>query len=194
MRSKEFIVSHRFKIVFVWISILTTLSLGFYQLNKRTKYWNRHVLNIMQPVSISPSHKINVPLEALFPGRIPGFNANDSSLVLYHFWATWCAPCRAEIPTLNGLQRHFGSKLKIITIAVDENKDDISRFFAGTSPQFEVLWDQEQKVSFDFGVQKFPETFLLLRDSNQMLRFSGARDWNSQEAIDYFQQILSQSS
>jgi thiol-disulfide isomerase/thioredoxin len=113
--------------------------------------------------------------------------------VIYHFWATWCTPCRAEIPTLNELQKRFGSSLKVVTIAVDENKDDIFRFFGNSSPDFQVLWDQSQTIATQWGIEKYPETFFALPSEKQLIKFSGPRDWNSPEAIDYFSRVLAQA-
>lgn len=194
MQSPEFHVSHRFKIVFVWISIFATCSLAAYQFDKRSKYWKLHVSNVMQPMTISPVHALEPGLATLFAGQLPNVKTQEAPFVLFHFWATWCAPCRAEIPTLNELQRRLGSSVKVVAIAADENKDDVVRFFANASPQFEVVWDQSQKVSQSWRVEKYPETFLFSRASNRMVRFSGPRDWSSPESMDYFAQVFGESS
>lgn len=194
MESSEFHVPHAFKIAFVWVSIAAIFLLVAYQFDKRMSYWQRHVRNVMQPVEISAKPDLNKGLEMLFSGQGSASQAEDSRSVLYHFWATWCAPCRAEIPTLNELQKRFASSLRVVAIAVDENKEDVIRFFADQSPQFQVLWDQSRLVSEQWDVQKYPETFLLISKEKPMLMFSGPRDWNSPEAVEYFSHILGQSS
>ena len=113
MQSPEFHVSHRFKIVFVWVSLFATCSLAAYQFDKRSKYWKRHVSNVMQPIMISPSHQLESDLETLFAGQLPNVKTQEAPFVIFHFWATWCAPCRAEIPTLNELQRRLGGSVKV---------------------------------------------------------------------------------
>jgi len=187
MASPEFTVPHRFKIGFVWASIAVTVLLVAYQYNKRAGYWERHINNAMQPMMVSPTPTLSADLEALFEVEK---RANDTRPVLYHFWATWCAPCRAEIPTLNALQKRFGDSLRVVTISADQSKDDVLRFFSQSPPRFEVLWDKSQKLSDTWGVQKFPESFVISADLARVYRFSGPRDWNSPEAIDYLNGIL----
>jgi thiol-disulfide isomerase/thioredoxin len=186
MAGPEFHVPHRFKIGFVWASIIVTVALLAYQYDKRASYWGRHVTNAMQPMAISPTPVLTGELEHLFRVDQPG---PDTRAVLYHFWATWCAPCRAEIPTLNAMQKRFERELRVVTISADENKDDVLRFFANSQPQFQVLWDKSQKVSDAWGVQKFPESFLVTSDG-RAFRFTGPRDWASPEAIDYLGGLL----
>ena len=193
MENLEFKVPYRFKVVFVWLSLVMVASLITYQANKRLSYWQRHVLNVMQPEEISIQLDTTLNLTSLFEeGPVDSIDG-DEGPVLYHFWATWCVPCRAEIPTLDAFQKKFKSKLRVVAIAVDENKEDIVRFFGSTTPEFQVLWDKEQLVAERWGVQKYPETFLLIPGSKPV-GFSGARDWNSSEAIDFVSRIVSQSS
>jgi thiol-disulfide isomerase/thioredoxin len=164
------------------------MGLMVYQYDKRAGYWGRHVENAMQPVTISPAPSLAEKLEPLFHEANP---VQKKPYTLYHFWATWCAPCRAEIPTLNALQKRFGNDLQVVTISADENKEDVLRFFAEHAPPFQVLWDQSQKVSQAWGVQKFPESFLVGPDGKTAIRFSGARDWSSREAVDYLNRLFS---
>jgi thiol-disulfide isomerase/thioredoxin len=185
MSRADFHVPYWFKIVFVWASIVTTLALVVYQFEKRASYWQRHVANAMQPLETASIPALSADLVSLFEAR----SIDRSEPTLYHFWATWCAPCRTEIPTLNALQKHFEGQLKVITISADENKDDVLKFFSNSSPQFVVLWDKSQKVSDQWGVQKYPESFLVSRDG-RVLRFAGARDWSSPEAIEYLTRLL----
>lgn len=188
MPPPEFRVPHRFKIVFVWASVAVTLALVVYLYNKRVNYWERHVENTMQPIVISPVPVLSTELDSIFEANRL---ANKTPFTLYHFWATWCAPCRAEIPTLNALQKKFGDKLTIITISVDETKEDVQKFFANRAPQFQVLWDKSQKVAGQWGVQKYPESFLVSSDYKNAVRFSGARDWSSPEVADFFSKLIS---
>lgn len=184
MSRTDFIVPHTFKIMFVWASIAVTLGLVVYQYEKRSNYWERHITNTMQPVASSVVPSMGNELESLY-ASVPSLEGP----VLYHFWATWCAPCRTEIPTLNALQRKFEGRLKVVTISADENKDDVLRFFAKSAPQFAVLWDKSQKMPEKWGVHKYPESFLVQKNG-KVLRFMGARDWSSREAADFLNAVL----
>ena len=193
MENTEFKVPHLFKTLFVWISIALIASLLVYQFSKRAVYWQRHVQNVMRPLVTSLEPNTRFELESLFSPVVKS-TSHDSLPVLYHFWATWCAPCRAEIPTLDALSKKFGSRLKIVAVTVDENKEDVVRFFGSTVPAFQVLWDKSQLVADQWGVQKYPETFLMIPGGKTPFKFSGPRDWNSPEAIDYVSRVIGQTS
>jgi thiol-disulfide isomerase/thioredoxin len=80
--------------------------------------------------------------------------------VLLNFWATWCAPCRVELPALEVLARRADSRLAVLTVNVDEDRAAVSRFLQEGSA-LTVLLDPEKEISRRFGVSAFPETFLI---------------------------------
>jgi thiol-disulfide isomerase/thioredoxin len=191
MESSAFKVPHRLKVIFVWFSIAAVLFLVGYQFKKRASYMRLHVQNLMQAEAVARRPAIDERLPLIFPSLR---QSDDKRPVLYHFWATWCAPCRSEIPTLQELQKHFKGQLRVVTIAVDENKEDVLRFFGGVSPSFEVLWDQSQVVSELWGVQKFPESFFVAPGSERMIRFAGARQWNEPEVVNYVASLIAKKT
>jgi thiol-disulfide isomerase/thioredoxin len=80
--------------------------------------------------------------------------------VLLNFWATWCAPCVEEMPSLENLQKRVGDKLQIVAVSVDEEWALIDKFFPkGTA--LPVLLDTSKDVPKKFGTDKYPETFLI---------------------------------
>lgn len=80
--------------------------------------------------------------------------------VLLNFWATWCAPCVEEMPSLENLKKRLGDDLQILTVSVDEEWSLIDKFFPrGTA--LPVLLDTSKEVPKRYGTEKYPETFLI---------------------------------
>lgn len=100
--------------------------------------------------------------------------------VLLHFWATWCAPCRAELPRLLALGRQLekAGRLHLVAVSVDENWDVVRAFFGGEVPPG-VVRAGSPAVQRRFGVSTLPDTFLVEADGRMSLRFTGARDWRA---------------
>lgn len=106
-------------------------------------------------------------------------------VVLLNFWATWCAPCREEMPALNSLQKDLaGEDFQVVTIATGRNPQPaIDKFFAEAGiDSLPVLLDPRQKLARDFGVVAMPATILIDRDGNEAARLMGPADWASDTA------------
>ncbi|WP_300516864.1 TlpA disulfide reductase family protein [Aliiroseovarius sp.] len=106
-------------------------------------------------------------------------------VVVVNFWATWCAPCRKEMPALDALQRELGGEdFQVVTIATGRNKLPAIRAFfdeAGVSA-LPILLDPRQKLARDMGVLGLPATVLLNREGEEVARMVGDADWNSDSA------------
>ena len=100
--------------------------------------------------------------------------------VLLHFWATWCPPCRKELPGLLLLGRELSrdDRLQLVAISLDENWEAIRSFFPGEVPA-EVMRDQLGSGAQTLGVSTLPDTYLLGPDGVVRLRFQGPRDWRT---------------
>jgi cytochrome c-type biogenesis protein len=99
--------------------------------------------------------------------------------VMLNVWATWCMPCREEMPALERLHRQFGdSGLRILAVSVDSRGSDraIQRFVEELGLTFRILWDPEQRVSHTFRTIGVPETFLLDGEGKIARRWIGQFD------------------
>ena len=106
-------------------------------------------------------------------------------VVLLNFWATWCAPCREEMPALNSLQKELGGDdFQVVTIASGRNPQPaIDKFFAEAGvDSLPVLLDPRQKLAREFGIVAMPGTILIDRDGNEVARMMGPADWSSDTA------------
>ncbi|MEX0287291.1 MAG: TlpA disulfide reductase family protein [Paracoccaceae bacterium] len=105
--------------------------------------------------------------------------------VLLNFWATWCAPCRKEMPTLAALQSEFGGDgFQVVTLATGRNNPaGIVKFFdkigVDNLPRHQ---DPKQALARDMAVLGLPITVILDPEGNEIARLRGDADWHSDSA------------
>src|SRR5688572_23905869 len=88
-------------------------------------------------------------------------------VVLVDFWASWCAPCKASFPALDGLYRELHDRgLEVLAINVDERRRDADAFLAGRSPAMTVLFDPKGVSPRAFNVRAMPSSALIDRAGN----------------------------
>jgi peroxiredoxin len=99
-------------------------------------------------------------------------------VVLLHFFATWCEPCRAEMASLRALQsRLVGAPFAIVPVSVAEADGAVRRFFAGESLPFAILLDRDRAVARAWNVQTLPATVVLDRALKPRFIAEGDVDW-----------------
>jgi thiol-disulfide isomerase/thioredoxin len=81
-------------------------------------------------------------------------------VVLVNFWATWCPPCRKEMPDLDALQKRFGNRLRILAIS-DEPAEKVTPFLAQHPVSYPILLDPDRKANEAFRVEGIPKSFVL---------------------------------
>ena len=106
--------------------------------------------------------------------------------VVLNFWATWCAPCRTEMPHLAQLAETLGEEATVLTIATGRNDPAaIDRFFAEIGvTDLPKARDPDQSLSRAMGVLGLPATILIAPDGVEVARLLGDADWSSDSAID----------
>ena len=102
-------------------------------------------------------------------------------VVLLHFWATWCPPCRKELPQLLSFSRSLGADFQLVAVSVDDDWERVESFF-GDVPPPEVLRSVDKESIGAFEVSVLPDTYLVDADGSIRLRFGGAREWNQSGA------------
>ena len=117
--------------------------------------------------------------------------------IVLNFWATWCAPCIREIPSLIALAKAYRSQgLRVVAISVDKDWATIDRFFtrypnlAEAKNEFVILLDAESKAATEYGAQQFPESYLINRKFIVDLRLSGEQVWQDPRMTPYYDRIL----
>jgi thiol-disulfide isomerase/thioredoxin len=107
-------------------------------------------------------------------------------VVVLNFWATWCPPCIAEMPSLDALaERHAGDHLAVVTMAMDRaGEDKIREFYARIqTPNLGIYRDPDMKLARALRVFGLPTTLLIDHEGNIVAQLVGEADWSSDEAL-----------
>ncbi|MEN8169361.1 MAG: TlpA disulfide reductase family protein [Pseudomonadota bacterium] len=102
-------------------------------------------------------------------------------LVIVHFWATWCAPCRKEMPSLERLSQKLDpDKFALIGISVDEDINLVKEFKLKYGIKFAKFIDIDMSLAQGhFGATAFPETFIIGRDGKLVRHMMGEHEWDT---------------
>ncbi len=111
-------------------------------------------------------------------------------VVFLNFWATWCPPCRAELPAMERLEEVMGSKNFAMLAVNGEELEMLKEFLAQKPHSFTVLHDNDGDVQNEYGVFRLPETFLIDKQGKILQRYLGARDWSSVEFLKYIATLI----
>ncbi len=130
---------------------------------------------------------------------VKGLQGNDvrlsdyrGRLVFLNFWATWCPPCREEMPSIEDLYRSMqGRPFQILAVSIDDDPSQVVGFrqFAGYT--FPMFMDKEQKAATIYRTTGVPETYLIGPDGTLLYKIIGPRDWTDPKITKVFDQILS---
>ncbi len=113
------------------------------------------------------------------------------TLVLLNFFATWCDPCREEMPGMERLHRaHRDKGFTVVAVDLQESAKTVGPFVQQLKLSFPVVVDDDGSVSRNYGVRALPVTFLIGRDGNIVWRAIGGRDWESARAQAYFARLV----
>ena len=127
------------------------------------------------------------PLEAP-PFALPGLEGKEHRLSDYggkvlvvNFWASWCLPCREELPSMNRAARKVLEQPVVwLAINVGEDREAVAAFTADYPIDFTVLLDSSGRVSQDWKVTGMPMTFVVNRDGFIAHRIVGKREWDDE--------------
>jgi len=157
-------------------------------------------------ITLSQKEKVKNALQDI--NKAPDFTLkaiNDSSytlskmegkVVLINFWATWCGPCRMEIPEFNELQKTYHERgLNILGISVSDNKKQLKNFTKSFAVDYPLLYGSAKdmnKVMRDYdGVYAVPSSFLVGKNGNIIWKYPGAilKNYDSQTFADLVYKI-----
>jgi peroxiredoxin len=134
-------------------------------------------------------------------GRPVTLSALKGKVVVLNVWATWCPPCRQEMPALQRLHEELREQgLEVVAVSVDapigtfsgpgRPGGDIGKFVEDYGLTFTVLHDREQSIEDLFLVPGLPTTFIIDRSGRITQKVVGAREWDALHFVAYFQQLL----
>jgi len=111
-------------------------------------------------------------------------------ILVLNFWATWCAPCVEEMPSLTKLQQRLKDKgVTVVGVSVDVDADGYHRFLRDHKIDFLTVRDPDQKANNLYGTFKFPETYIIDRKGIVRRKFIGAVDWSQPEIVDFLNKL-----
>ena len=135
----------------------------------------------------------NIPLKDL-KGQQVDLKALKGRVIFLNFWATWCGPCKEEMPSMQALYQEFKEKgFVFLTISVDyEGLRPVKEFIEKNRYTFPVLIDQKGETLDLFEVNGIPTTFLIDKQGKMIGKVIGPRDWKSPEVISLLSQLMRQ--
>lgn len=126
-------------------------------------------------------------------GRDVSVHDFKGKILLVNVWATWCAPCVKEFPSLKRLVEKFGGKLVVLAVSHDRDREDIDTFvkaFGGLPENFIIAWDEGKKTAKLLGTDALPETYILTPDQRLKRKVAGETAWDDPMAVAYFEGLL----
>jgi len=183
-------------------------------LRRRRKTSGRYfsVLSVISLLSVAPaaaelplpelSHeltRLSTPIEAPafqledMDGKKYSLESYRGKVVILNFWATWCPPCRREIPSMEALHQAFKDEaFAILAINEWETEDHVFAFMGQlpVEPGFPILFDLDSEVAQSFGVKGLPTTLLLDAQGKIVYRAVGGRDFDHPEVKKIIRELL----
>ena len=124
-------------------------------------------------------------------GRPVSLKSFRGKVVFLNFWATWCVPCRAEMPAMERLHREYGTRgLAMVAVNFQESKAEAQTFADEFRLTFLILLDPKGTVTRSYAVRALPVTYLVDRDGKILWKAAGRRVWDGPHGRAYFERVL----
>ena len=123
------------------------------------------------------------------------FKGLRGKVVLINFWATWCPPCRREMPSMERLHQKLDSdRFKVLAINQMEDGDHVFAYTGQleVDPTFTILFDKDSKISNNYGVVGLPTTFIIDKQGMVRYRAIGGREFDHPEVEKLIMQLISE--
>ncbi|ODT43683.1 MAG: hypothetical protein ABS70_07400 [Nitrospira sp. SCN 59-13] len=112
-------------------------------------------------------------------------------VVVVNFWATWCGPCKEEMPAFERLRQQLDpERFVLLTITTDLQREGIRQFLTNLHVQLPVLFDEDQAVSQAYLVRALPTTVFIDPQGMLIGRAVGPRDWDAPSAVQALQSLM----
>jgi len=112
-------------------------------------------------------------------------------IVFLNFWATWCVPCREEMPLMEILHREYKDQgMEMVAVNFREDKKEVWKFFDELGLSFKSLMDSGGDVSDKYGAWSLPLTYIIDRKGEFVGKTVGDRKWDSEDAREFFRELL----
>lgn len=141
-----------------------------------------------------PAGKVATDFKLLdLGGREVSLSSMRGKVVFLNLWATWCEPCRREMPSIETLYEKFGKDKSFVILAVSEDSDGskaVAAYVKQSGYKFEILLDPRNDVGEAYNVSGIPETFVIDRDGRIVAHHLGPYDWANPDIRDALQELI----
>jgi len=102
-------------------------------------------------------------------------------VLVLNFWASWCAPCVQEAPSLNEFQKMLASSgVVVLGISIDRNPDQYQKFIKRFDVAFQTALDPDEDINYRYGTYQFPESYIINREGKVVRKFAGLPERDGQ--------------
>ena len=119
-------------------------------------------------------------------------------VLILNFWASWCAPCVQEIPSLNQIQKMFASQgLVVLGVNVDSKEELYRNMLRRFQVTFQTVRDPQENINYRYGTYKVPESYIIDRNGKVLQKYAGLPDvngewkvWTDPQIVSYVRSLL----
>jgi len=129
-------------------------------------------------------------------GKEVSLSDHRGKVVLLNVWATWCPPCRQEMPSMQRLYEKFkGESFEILAVSIDsEGREAVAPFMREMNLTFPALLDPRETIMSLYGITGVPESFIIDKDGILVKKIIGPINWASSEVFLFFKDLIHQSN
>ena len=129
-------------------------------------------------------------------GETIRLSALRGKVVVLNFWATWCPPCREEVPSMQQLHQVMAdSEFVMLAVNIEQDGRETVPVFLEKNPvDFTILFDEAGKVRKAYGVAKYPETFIIDPQGRIVEKVIGGINWSQPRVVEFMRRLLPQTS
>jgi thiol-disulfide isomerase/thioredoxin len=149
----------------------------------------------MRNLNLSAPQEIPDVAVTSLDGKEMRFSEHEGKVVLLNFWATWCAPCKEEMPALERLETRLGGDdFAVIPVATGrQSTASIEKFFTEADINALPIWlDPKSELARGVGVAGLPATLILDRDGKERGRLVGPAEWDGEHAVALIEAIIAE--
>jgi len=127
----------------------------------------------------------------LLGGENVSLSSYKGKVVILNFWATWCPPCRAEMPSMETLYKSFnGQGLEILAVDIGEDTSTVQKFIRSNGYTYPILLDSSKKISSIYGIKAIPTTYIIDREGKIIGRVIGSIKWDNKKVISAIEALI----
>ena len=125
-------------------------------------------------------------------GQQVSLSEHRGKVVLVNIWATWCPPCRQEMPSMQKLYERFnGENFEILAVSIDATgREAVAPFVRTMNLTFPIMLDPKEVIRPLYGITGVPESFIIDKEGIVVEKIIGPLDWATPKVFSFFQDLL----